>query len=819
MRDNGPVTQQEVPITDGDMLVSRTDDKGRITFVNQTFVATSGFSEAELLGAPHNLVRHPDMPQAAFADLWATVRAGQPWEGVVKNRAKSGDHYWVRANVTPVQEDGRVTGYVSIRTKPSRADVAAAERLYARLRRSGHGLRLVGGQVLRRGTLHAALRWLGTLDARLAGLALMPIAGLGAVAAGAPVAAATAFAVPGALVQAGLLARRIRGILRQQRQDIDALIQGDHLHLIDLPVLRDFQPAAARLRALRAILAYQARERAELETRSREASRRALLETCQLIESDLEATWRDINRTSAEVESAVTGLLGNIQEVRQDTVMVAAAAAQASGTATTVAAAAEQQGAAGTEIASQAARSSDIARRAVEDARNAARALQRMETATAEVGQVLALIHDIASQTNLLALNATIEAARAGEAGRGFAIVAGEVKTLSAQTARATDQIARQVADISGAVDGSVQALDAVIRTIERIDQAATATAAAVEEQAAANAEIGRGAAQSADVANQVSGSVDHIRGQAETVCLAAGTVSRQVAATNQAVGEMKTRLLMVLRQSMAGDRREFDRIPCDLPAALTLEGRRLTVRITDLSLGGAVALPDGREPDGTEMATVSDRATVTLHLDGVGDLACDLAGRSPAGLHVRFLDLDGATRERLAAVYHTLIAADETLITAAQGVAAGMARALAEALRDGRISQGALFDQGLEPIPGTVPEQFTAPYTALADAVFPPLQDPVLDLDRRIVFCVATAANGYVPTHNTGQGAQDGARGRRRYMDRTALAAARNNRPFLIQAYHRDEGDGRTRRMKEIDCPIVVNHRLWGNVRLGFEF
>jgi len=148
MRDNGPVTQREIEFDDQEIIVSGTDPAGRITFVNRAFVRISGYDEADLLGAAHNILRHPDMPAAAFADLWATVKAGHPWEGMVKNRTKNGDHYWVRANVTPTTTAGQITGYISIRTKPSRADVAAAEKLYAEMRRGR-----LRGRILRGGDL------------------------------------------------------------------------------------------------------------------------------------------------------------------------------------------------------------------------------------------------------------------------------------------------------------------------------------------------------------------------------------------------------------------------------------------------------------------------------------------------------------------------------------------------------------------------------------------------------------------------------------------------------------------------------------------
>jgi PAS domain S-box-containing protein len=119
MRNNGPVTQREYMLPPGTTLVSTTDLQSHITYCNPAFVETSGFSRDELIGQPHNLVRHPDMPAEAYRDMWATLQAGQPWTALVKNRRKNGDHYWVRANVTPVLEGGRVTGYMSVRTARS----------------------------------------------------------------------------------------------------------------------------------------------------------------------------------------------------------------------------------------------------------------------------------------------------------------------------------------------------------------------------------------------------------------------------------------------------------------------------------------------------------------------------------------------------------------------------------------------------------------------------------------------------------------------------------------------------------------------------
>jgi len=131
MRNNQPVTKVEKQVQEGAFLVSMTDTRGIITYANDEFVRLSGYTREELIGQPHNIVRHPEMPAAAFADLWTTVKDGKPWQGYVKNRSKDGAFYWVDANVTPIVEQGQIVGYVSIRSKPTRLQIREAERIYA----------------------------------------------------------------------------------------------------------------------------------------------------------------------------------------------------------------------------------------------------------------------------------------------------------------------------------------------------------------------------------------------------------------------------------------------------------------------------------------------------------------------------------------------------------------------------------------------------------------------------------------------------------------------------------------------------------------
>lgn len=149
MRNNQPVTNNEKLLENDTLIVSKTDEKGRLTFVNNAFIDISGFTKEELIGQPHNIVRHPEMPEEAFEDLWRDLKAGTPWGGYVKNRCKNGDYYWVYANAAPMIENGKFNGYVSIRTKPEREVVAQVASIYKLFKEGkAKGLFIKHGRVL-----------------------------------------------------------------------------------------------------------------------------------------------------------------------------------------------------------------------------------------------------------------------------------------------------------------------------------------------------------------------------------------------------------------------------------------------------------------------------------------------------------------------------------------------------------------------------------------------------------------------------------------------------------------------------------------------
>ncbi len=152
MRNNGAVSGQEISLRDEQVVISRADRHGRITYVNADFIEISGFTEDELLGQPHNIVRHPDVPAAVFADLWRDLKAGRPWVGVLKNRCKNGDAYWVEAHVSPIWEKGEIVGYLSMRRKPGAERITAARHSFAALQQDGES-------DFRHGTAAKASRW------------------------------------------------------------------------------------------------------------------------------------------------------------------------------------------------------------------------------------------------------------------------------------------------------------------------------------------------------------------------------------------------------------------------------------------------------------------------------------------------------------------------------------------------------------------------------------------------------------------------------------------------------------------------------------
>ena len=515
MRRNQPITETEHRLRDDQMIVSRTDTKGLITFINDTFVAVSGFSEQELIGQPHNIVRHPDMPEEAFADFWSTLKSGASWSGAVKNRCKNGDYYWVLASATPIQQNGVVTGYMSVRKRlpqEMRAIVEPGYRLFAQNQAGGLAIRR--GRIVKTGFVAKQARSMRAQRARI----IIRAALLGGlfVASAVSAAALQAPIYAGLIAGAGALLSLVFGFTNARRivadcgdiaRHIQQIGQGNLGEVVPTDRRDEFGEVFDQIKSLQTKLAYEQEEKRQTEAtlqRNREQSREAIDQIAQEFDVSAQGVVETVDAAVAELRQMSSAA----DETSQRAKSVVSVSERAAINVQTVAAAGEQLSSSIAEISRQVAESTRITNDAVSQAEQANGCILGLAKVAEGIGDVVKLINDIAAQTNLLALNATIEAARAGEAGKGFAVVASEVKSLANQTAKATEEIGSKIADMQSATEQSVSAIRSIAGTITNINQIATSISAAVEQQGAATKEIARNVTEAARGTEEVSANI-----------------------------------------------------------------------------------------------------------------------------------------------------------------------------------------------------------------------------------------------------------------------------------------------------------------------
>ncbi|MGY3394999.1 aerotaxis receptor [Bradyrhizobium sp. USDA 3311] len=550
MRKNFPVTDVEYPVSDETLIVSRTDLKGKLTYFNEDFLAAAGFTSAELMGQPHNIVRHPDMPPEAFDNLWDTLKAGKPWLGAVKNRRKNGDFYWVLATASPIRENGHVTGYTSIRTRLPADQRKLAEEVYAAIReKKPHGYRVDAGIIRRRSLLDRFSVFTGTLKARLVttmtlqAVFMLALGIGGALSTGGSTSLVlTLLALFGIAIVgfAGLATMRaIQGPMRHLNDTMLNLVQDKLDNRIVIERDDEIGEALRNLQTVQTIIRFSRDEVQAVQRRAEEQRKAGMTKLADGFEAAIGEIVETVSSAATELEASASTLSSTAGRAQELATVVAAGSEEASTNVHSVASAAEEMSSSVHEIGRQVQDATRIASEAVSQAHATTERVSELSRAASRIGDVVELINAIAGQTNLLALNATIEAARAGEAGRGFAVVASEVKALAEQTAKATGEIGQQVGGIQAATQESVGAISEISGTIARLSEISSAIAAAVEQQRAATQEIARNVQQAANGTQQVSSNVGDVqRGASET-----GSASSQVLSAAQMLSRDSNRL------------------------------------------------------------------------------------------------------------------------------------------------------------------------------------------------------------------------------------------------------------------------------------
>lgn len=512
MRNNQPVSQRNITVGPHANILSTTTPKGQITHINDEFIEISGFTRDELIGQPHNIIRHPDMPRAAFQEMWSRLKTGQTWIGAVKNRCKNGDHYWVQAYAIPVtDQNGNLVELQSIRSKLDDQAQARAEVLYRKLQASESGKGPVKSADLNRRPslrtqLIAALLVLLSVQAAITYLAPGQLSGL--------------MAWLGCSVLGGLWIVRLTGALNRSVRRARAIVDDPLAEKIFTGRLDDI---------------------GSLELAMTQQS------------AELDAVVKRLHDVIGQLDQGAEHSIGLSSHAH-------AAVQEQSSASDSIASASEQMSATSREVSANAASMLDQVNRAnegvtrgqgltndthtsmeslAEELESASSAVSQLAKASKGVSLALATIEEITEQTNLLALNASIEAARAGEAGRGFAVVADEVRKLALRTRESTEQIEQNLGHfektVTKATDSmrrcrrfaettaenathSNETLTELVGYIEKISNACHGTSAAADQQYASSTEISGRITNIHDLGEQAMKVVEESRGAMEAL-------------------------------------------------------------------------------------------------------------------------------------------------------------------------------------------------------------------------------------------------------------------------------------------------------------
>ena len=422
-----PVSNKEAAFPDDYILVSSTDAKGKITFVNDAFCEVAGYSREELIDKPHNLIRHPDVPSAAFSDMWANLQVGNNWLGIVKNRCNNGDHYWVSAHVSPLLDGEKIVGYESVRRKATAKEVRHAQTLYDRVN---------AGKSIVPTSVRISSFFKNSFASSIAAL----------------------FALVIVSVVSGSLLSQILGIIigsigvftvLHQRQALKSTSEGLPKEAHNTLGQYLYCECVGLKSAIKFSQLHQEAAGDTFRYRLMESSKN-LNSIAAVVKNGVSTNLKGFAQQSEKFDIFSSGsdqMQTSVIEVAQNIQVISEATESVCNEARASQKLAQETGVTIRQVYSD-----------INDAKNVVDVLAK-ESDT--INEVVNSISDIADQTNLLALNAAIEAARAGEAGRGFAVVADEVRSLATRTQQATQNINEMTGHLK-------KNTEAVLKTIDK---------------------------------------------------------------------------------------------------------------------------------------------------------------------------------------------------------------------------------------------------------------------------------------------------------------------------------------------------------------